>query len=169
MLDSVWKLPMLQPGDLLLWKVGPGANLLDRLIGWGESKIGQVFDHGRQYYHVATVSADITLMYSAQPPKIDLYPIPTPLPPYIEIRRLKAGVTPEGLYRVFDYLESRRGRWYDFLGVLTFGMIEVGGLEFCSQLTEDGWMKYPVEISPDSRWTTPDDIAFSDAFITITS
>lgn len=150
-----------QPGDILLWRVVPGAPLLDRLIGWGESKLKQRTATGYQYYHVAFVAADPKLMYSAQPPRIQLYPIPDPLPEYIEVWRLKERVTAHGLSNVFAYANLRLGKWYDFIGVLTAGFLEIGGLEFCSQLTEDAYCEYPVALCENIRFSSPDDIANS--------
>lgn len=158
---------MIQPGDLLLWRVDPQASLVDRLIGWGESKLRQRTPQGYQYYHVAFVSADPKYMYSSQPPCINLYPIPDPLPSYIEVYRLKDLANEAGLAFVFAYAESRRGRWYDFLGVLTAGLIEVGGLEFCSQLAMDAFVHYPVCLCENIRFASPDDIAGSDKLIRI--
>lgn len=101
-------------------------------------------------------------MYQAKPTKTDLYPVPDPLPAYVEVWRFKAGLKDaSGLARVFAYAESRRGKLYDWIGVLTAGFIEVGGLEFCSQLTEDAFLQYPYTLCPDVRFTTPDDIANS--------
>ena len=151
---------MIQAGDVLLWRVGPGAPLLDRFIGWGESLIKQRTPQGYQYYHVAIVSASPKFMYSSQPPKIDLYPVPDPMEDHIEVYRLKGGASPQGLTNVFAYAESRRGRWYPFLGVLTAGWLQ-GNLEFCSQLTEDAYCEYPVALCEDIRFTSPDDIASS--------
>lgn len=153
----------LQPGDILLWRVGPEASWVDRLIGWGESMIHEKTPQKAQYYHVAFVSGDVTKMYSSQPLRIKLYSVPDPLPSWIEVYRLKGTIDPEGLGRVFAYADSRCGRFYDFLGVFTAGRIELGGLEFCSQLTEDAFFEYPIALSPDVRFSSPDDIAASTA------
>jgi hypothetical protein len=151
----------LLPGDILMFRVDPGAPLLDRLIGWGESKLKQRTPQGYQYYHVAFVSADVTRMYSAQPPTINLYPIENPLPSYIEVYRVRGGLSPVQLKDIFNYADSRKGKCYDFIGVGTFGFLEIGGLEFCSQFTEDSFANGQVVLSPDIRFTTPDDVADS--------
>jgi len=149
----------LQPGDILLWRVDPGANLLDRFVGWGESFLHQKTPQGYQYYHVAFVSMDIRRMYSSQPPKINLYDIPDPLPDNIEVWRLKnpAAASWPGIFR---YANSRCGRVYPFLGVLTAGWLS-GNLEFCSQFTEDSFACGQVVLSQSIRFTSPDDIASS--------
>lgn len=158
----------LKPGDILLWRVDQEAPLLDRLIGWGESKLKQRAPQGYQYYHVAFLSSAINWMYSSQPPKIDLYPVPNPLPDYVEVYRLRGGATEAGLANVFKYAESRRGRWYDFLGVATAGFVELGGLEFCSLLANDSYCQYPVCLCQNIRFPTPDDFAASGALIRVT-
>ena len=149
----------LQPGDILLWRVDPGAPLLDRLIGWAERRLGD--QRSAAYYHVGFVSNATSLFYEAKPPRVCLAPIPNPLPPYVEVYRLRGSIDPTALRRVLDYADTRIGRLYDFLGVLTAGFIEVGGLEFCSQYTEDSFAAYPVELCPDVKFTTPDDVANS--------
>jgi len=149
----------LLPGDLLLWRVDPSASVIDRLVGWGESLLKQRSPNG-QYYHVSFVSEDVTQMWSSQPPKIDLYPIPDPLPDHVEVDRLIAPITPAQLSAIFAYAQSRRGRWYPFLGVLTAGWLS-GNLEFCSQFTEDSYAAGQIVLSPDIRFTSPDDIANS--------
>jgi hypothetical protein len=151
---------MLQPGDVLLWRVVPQAPWKDRLIGWGENLIHQVASDGYEYYHVAFVSNDTNQMYSSQPPKIDLYPIPKPLPDYVEVYRTITPLDHVQLINIFKYAESRRGRPYPFIGVLTIGWLS-GNLEFCSQYTEDSFACGQVVLSDDIRFTTPDDIANS--------
>lgn len=158
---------MMQPGDILAWKVNPSAPLKDRIIGWGESKLKQATAGGYEYYHVAIVSTNLGWMYSAQPPRINLYPIPNPLPSFVEVYRLKGIVDPIRIGDVLDYCDSRRGRRYDFVGVLTFGMIEFGGLEFCSQLTEDAYERYPICLNEKEQFTTPDDIVNSPLLVKI--
>ena len=152
----------LQPGDLLLWRVCPSAGWIDRLVGWGESKLKQVAADGYQYYHVATVSADVTQMYSAQPPKTDQYPIPDPLPGNVEVWRFKGGAVQPGLGRVFAYMDSQKGLLYPIISVLSFGLLKIGRGNFCSQLAENAWLRYPYILSPDVQFTTPDLIASSD-------
>jgi hypothetical protein len=149
---------ILQPADILLFRVDPGAPLWDRAVGWGERFLKQTTPQDSQYYHVAFVSIDTTQMYSSQPPKIDLYPIPQPLPSYIQVYRSKVALTPDQLKAIFTYAESRRGRIYPFLGVLTAGWLS-GNLEFCSQFAEDSFAEGDVLLSPKIRFTTPDDIA----------
>lgn len=157
---------ILQPGDILLWRVDPGAPLLDRLIGWGESKLKQRGPSGNQYYHVAFVSRNPKLMYSAQPPRLDLYPVPDPLPPYVEVYRLK-DVDFDKLTDVFLEADKSRGEPYDFLGVFTMGYLEIGRLKFCSRWTFLCFLEYPVTLTPDIEYPTPDDVAGSLSLVKI--
>ena len=151
---------ILRPCDILLWRCDPSSSWVERLIGWGESLLHESAPGGRQYYHVAFVSANPALMYSSEPPKIDLYPVPDPLPDNIEVYRLKATPTPDQIAAIVAYAESRCGRWYPFLGVLTAGWLS-GNLEFCSQYTEDSLAAGQIVLSTDIRFTSPDDIAAS--------
>ena len=151
---------MILPGDILAWRVDPKAPVIDRLIGWGESKIGQVAPKDAQYYHVAFIAANPKYFYSSQPPYINKFLLPDIMPFNVETYRTKMTLQPEGLANVFQYAESRRGRLYPFMGVLTLGWLQ-GNLEFCSQLVEDSFAHYPLLLCPDIRFTTPDDIVNS--------
>ena len=150
---------ILLPGDILCWCVTNQAPLMGLMIGAVERKIGDQVGPAA-FYHCAIVSANTSLMYASRPPRIDLYPIPLPLPAYIEVRRTKVKLTDEQIKAIFYYAESRRGRLYPFLGVLTAGWLS-GNLEFCSQYVEDSYANGQVVLAPDIRFTTPDDIANS--------
>lgn len=156
----------LQPADILLWRVGPGSSWIDRLIGWGESFIHQKTPQGYQYYHVGFVAANPKNYYQSKPPIIDKFIVPDPLPKNVEVYRFKQLLTPDNLANVFQYAESRRGKWYPFLGVLTAGWLQ-GNLEFCSQYTEDSFAHYPVLLCQNIRFTSPDDIAGSSLLIKV--
>lgn len=148
----------LQPFDILLWKVSPSASLIERAIGWAEARLGD--QQGAAFYHVGFVSGSSKTFYQSKPPKIQLTPVPDPLPPYIVPYRLIAPPTPAQLTMIFAYANSRLGRPYDFLGVLTAGYVEVGGLEFCSKYTNDSGAAAQIVLSSKIQ-PTPDDIANS--------
>jgi hypothetical protein len=100
-------------------------------------------------------------MYSSQPPKINLYPISDPLPFNVEVYRLKVAPSQDQIAAIFAYAESRRKRCYDFIGVLTVGMVELGGLEFCSKYTEDSFAAGQIVLSSAIQFPTPDQIVCS--------
>ena len=147
---------ILQPCDVLMFRAGPGAPLLGRLIGWAETALRQPGSGQRNYYHVAFVSDDTRLMWSAQPPVIDRYPIVSPLPDYIEVRRPAPALTPAEVANILAYAQTRRGVWYDFIGCLTAGYVEVGGLEFCSKFLNDAFSHAPRVVVPDATLISPD-------------
>lgn len=124
---------MIQPGDILMFRVDPGAPLLNRMIGWGERMLRQSNSEKKNYYHVAMVAADNRKMWSAQPPWLDEYDVPSPLPDYIEVYRPITPFTPDQLVKMFAYADSVRHTIYNFLGVLTGGYVQVGHFLFCSQ------------------------------------
>jgi hypothetical protein len=150
-----------RPGDILLWRVAPGVGLIDRLVGWGESKIGETTPQGYHYFHVAFIAANPKNYYSSQPPKIDKFICPETWPSYVEQWRLKEALSGSQLNSIFQYAESRRGKLYPFISVLSCGMIQLGGLEFCSQYTEDSFAHGQILLTPDCTFATPDDIASS--------
>lgn len=154
---------MLQPGDILLWRVDPGAPLWDRLIGWGERMLKQSNSEKKNYYHVAFVSADPRMMYSAEPPRIALLPVPSPIPDYIEVYRVKSESAPGPIQLglIFKYADSQIGRFYNFLGVLTGGYVQVGKFLFCSQFTWIAYSNGGIWLCPYEFLESPDDVAAS--------
>lgn len=148
----------LVPGDILAWRVDPQASLVDRLIGWGEQKVLKDGTNGYAYYHISVVSRNPKQHYSAQPLKIDIYDLPDPLPDHVEVYR-KPNLDPISLERVFVYGDSRKGKLYPILGVLTAGWLS-GNLEFCSQYTVDMWFQYTLNLSTNPRFSTPDNVVY---------
>jgi hypothetical protein len=150
----------LQPSDILLWKVMPGAPLIDRLIGWGERRLGdQVGDAA--YFHVAMVGVDPLHYYESKPGGVCNTPVPNPLPSYIEVRRFITPLKEDELKRMWVYANSQIGTGYNYIGVLTGGMIEVLGKPFCSELVWRIATYEGVVICPWKTCLSPDDIAAS--------
>ena len=152
---------MIQPGDLLLWRVGPGASWIDRLIGWGERRLGQPSPNGNSYYHVGFVGPGCLKFYQSKPPCICNTTVPDPLPANIEVYRLKVPLTDDQLHRVYNYANSQLGKWYNFLGVLTGGFIQVGDFSFCSQFAWQAYTYAGIVLCPWETLRSPDDIAAS--------
>lgn len=151
----------LLPGDILMWRIAQGASLVPRLIGWAESKLGQG-SKSRQYYHVGFVGPDNGHFYQSRPPKICNTPIPRPLPDYVEVYRLKQPPNAVELSRIFSYAESQVGKWYNFIGVLTWGYLQVGDLPYCSQFTWQAYTHGNILLCPWDKLESPDDIASSE-------
>lgn len=151
---------MLQPGDILLWRIDQGAPLVDRLIGWGERGLGQ--SRGKaDYYHVGFVSHNPRFFYQSKPLRICRSPVPQPLPEYLQVLRLISTPSEKQLEAIFNYADSRLGKIYDFIGVLTGGFLEIGGLEFCSKFTNNAFSYAGIVLSPSEELISPDDIAAS--------
>jgi hypothetical protein len=159
----------MQPGDLLLFRVLPSAPAWDKLIGWGERMLKQSNAAKKNYYHVAFVSPDTKKMWSAQPLTLNLYDIPDPLPPYIEVYRTIDPLTPDQLTKIFEYAESVKGTWYNWVGVGTAGYVQLGHFLYCSQFTWIAYSKPGVYLCPFEFLESPDDIALSPLIKFITS
>jgi hypothetical protein len=141
-----------------MFRVDSGAPLLSRLIGWGERMLKQSNAQKKDYYHVAFVSADTTKMWSAQPPWIDLYDIPNPLPPYIEVYRPITPLTQDQLDQIFNFAYSVRHTLYNLLGVLTGGYVQIGHFMFCSQFIWIAYSKAGFYFCSYEFLESPDDI-----------
>lgn len=159
---------MLQPGDILMWRVDPGAPLLDRLIGWGERMLKQSDSAKKNYYHVGFVGPNYRNVYQSKPPAICCTEIPQPLPDNIEVYRLIVPPTPDQLKSIFTYANSQLGKWYNFLGVLTGGYVQIGSFQFCSQFTWIAYSAAGIQLCPFEFLESPDDIAASDKLTKIT-
>ena len=147
----------LKPGDILCWKAGPGARILDRLIAWGQRLLHQK----GQYYHVGFVGPGVLKFYQSKPPVICNVDVPIPFPDNIEVYRLKVQLTDDQLKAIFTYANSQIGKWYNFLGVISFGIIQVGSFAFCSQFTWQTYTYAGIVLCPWETLESPDDIAAS--------
>ena len=87
--------------------------------------------------------------------------MPDPLPEHIEVYRLKQELTQDQLTKIFTYANSQIGKWYNFLGVLTGGFIQIGPIAFCSQFTWQAFTYAGIVLCPWEELESPDDIAAS--------
>lgn len=149
---------MLQPGDVLMFRVDDGAPLIDRLIAWGERMLKQSNADKKNYYHVGFVSADPRKYYESKPPRICLTDVPQPLPDYVEVYRPLTPLTPDQLKKIFTYANSKIGTLYNFLGVLTAGYVQIGQFMFCSQFTWVSYSQASFYFCPYEFLESPDDI-----------
>ena len=157
----------LQPGDILLWKVAASSSFIDRLIGWGERKTGQIGSATANYYHVAIVGVDMLHFYDSQPGGVGNRDIPKPFPAYIEVYRFKDPLNDDDLLKMWTYANSQKGKGYNYIGVLTAGMIEVWGKPFCSELVWRICTYAGRVICPWKTCLSPDDIAASTQLIRV--
>ena len=119
-----------------------------------------VHDKG-DYYHVGFVGPGVFHFYQSKPPRICNSDIPQDLPDYIEVYRMKVSLTDDQLAKIFSYANSQVGKWYNFIGVISFGMIQVGSFAFCSQFTWQAYTYAGVVLCPWETLQSPDDIAGS--------
>jgi hypothetical protein len=157
----------LRPTDILMWRIVPGASWVDRFIGWGERVLNQVGSKQVNYYHVGFVGPGVFHFYQSKPPKICNSDIPQDLPSNIEVYRLKVPMTDNQVKAVMTYANSQIGKWYNFLGVLTGGYIQVGSFSFCSQFTWQAFTYAGVVLCPWETLESPDDIANSDLLLRV--
>lgn len=159
---------ILKAGDILIWRIDPGASWVDRLIGWGERVLRKTSTSQVSYFHVGFVGPGVFKFYQSKPPVICNSDIPTPLPLYIEVYRLKTPLEEDQLGKIYSYANSQLGKWYNFLGVLTGGFIQVGSFSFCSQFTWQAYTYAGIVLCPWESLESPDDIAASDLLLRVT-
>lgn len=146
----------LQPGDLILYPVNSKSDWISRLVGWGQKLIHQAPSQ-ESYSHVAIAGPDTAHMYEAYWPKIRVTNIRLQ---EAEIFRIK-DITPEQVARMLDYCKSHVGEWYDLLGILTLGKIQIGGTKWCSQYAYYAALAAFIVLCPPEDVESPDDIAAS--------
>lgn len=151
----------LLPGDILLWRIASGASWVDRTIGWGERVLNQAGSKEVNYYHVGFVGPGVLKFYQSKPPCICNSDMPEALPPYMEVYRLRTPLRDDQLHKIFTYANSQLGKWYNFLGVLTGGFVQVGSFSFCSQFTWQAYTYAGIVLCPWETLESPDDIAAS--------
>lgn len=115
------------------------------------------------YCHVALVGPDGSHLYEARWPKIHNVPIDLKSLQkniILETYRVK-GITHGEIQQVMNFAESRIGRRYDVLALLTFGYVQIGPSAVCSQFV---WEAFTAAGRCLCEWrdlTSPDDIAAS--------
>ena len=85
---------MLLPSDIFLWQITPDANLIDRLIGWGERRLSDPNSDVVNYYHVGIVGPDALHYYDSAPGGVKNSLTPIPFPLNLEIFRFKTPLSP---------------------------------------------------------------------------
>lgn len=78
----------------------------------------------------------------------------------LETYRVK-GLTPDQLQQVMAFCQSRIGRRYDLLALLTFGYLQIGPSAVCSQFVWEAFTAAGICLCPFRDLTSPDDIAAS--------
>ena len=152
---------ILKPTDILLWRVSPGSNWIDRLVGWGERFTSQVNSNQVNYYHVAMVGVDPLHYYDSAPGGVKNSLIPIPLPPNIEVYRFIMPIGDLQQKAMWTYANSQLGTGYNYVGVFSAGLIEVLGKPFCSELVWRMGTYAGVVVCPWKTCLSPDDIAAS--------
>lgn len=158
---------MIQPADILLWRVGPQASWIDRLIGWGETKTGEINSKTVNYYHVAMVGVDPLHFYDSRPGGVDNRLMPIPLPDNVEVYRFIDPLDDKQLLAMWTYANSQKGVGYNYIGCLTAGLIQIYGKPFCSELVWRMATYAGRVICPWQTCLSPDDIAASDQLVRV--
>jgi hypothetical protein len=151
-----------RPGDLLLFRVSSSSNWLDKLIGWGQKVIHQAPTKAA-YCHVALVGFNPLTMYEAKFPTIRLSPINlTGIQKslILEVYRIKT-ITSEQITQVIGMAHRRLGEHYDWLAILTLGLLQIGPAAVCSQYIYECFLSANIILCPWSSLESPDNIANS--------
>ena len=151
-----------QPGDILAFRVTAQSTLLDRMIGWGQKKIGQA-PTTAAYCHAALVGSDADHMYEARWPRI--HNVALDWGSLLERNTIDVFratlMTPEQMARVMVYAKGRLGEWYDVAAILSFGLVQFGHAAVCSQYVWECFTAAGVCLCPYEDLESPDDIAGS--------
>lgn len=152
-----------EPGDILLFRVGDDSTLLDRLIGWGQKVIGQA-PSANAYCHATMVGPDVLHMYESRWPRfhnilIDWSEIGKRNA--VEVYRIKA-ITPDRVIGMIKSAQSHLGEPYPLLDIVTLGYLQLGGACYCSEsVWRDAENGAGVILCPFDKMEGPDDLAAS--------
>lgn len=158
-----------QPGDILLFRVGPGSSWLDRAIGWGQKLIGQA-PTKTAYCHATMVGPDQAHMYESRWPRFHNPEIKwddllkrNP----IEVYRIK-DVTPQQVDGMMKSAATHLGEWYPLLDIFTFGKLQIGGVCYCSEsVWRDALNGAGIRLCDFDSMESPDDIAASTLLVKV--
>lgn len=163
---------MIQPADILLFRVAKQSSTLDKLIGWGQKVIHQAPTLA-EYCHAALVGPDYApgqpSMIEARWPRVHRIPLDiadlekrNP----VEVYRVK-DMTPAQIEDVLGYAMEHVGVRYDMLAILTFGVLQLGNCDVCSQLDWESFTPAGIALCPFQGLLSPDDLAAAKGLIRI--
>lgn len=117
-----------QPGDIILYPTGGGGAWSSRLVAAGEILVGM--GRGLEVYSHAAILDSPGYQYEATFPRTGRFKIDTKR--VYEVWRI-GKLTDGQRERILLWCKAHVGRWYNLLGVLTGGIIELPGTYYCSQ------------------------------------
>lgn len=148
---------MIQPADILLYRIGPNASWIEKAIGWGQRVIGQA-PGTVAYDHAAIATSHVGLIESYWPKvRKRLY---NSTDPTLEAWRVK-GITVARQNQVLTYAAQHVGEWYNLTGILTLGLVQLGHSAVCSQFVWEAFTAAGILLCPYETLESPDDIAAS--------
>lgn len=154
---------ILQPGDILLYRVTPNSPWHDKVIAWGEQLLKKKFTKFN-YCHVAMVDYDTDLILEAVWPWTHLTLFPGKGNNPVEVYRVK-DVTPEQVKLAITWAHQNLGVWYD-LGRLFFGLFPSRHKVICSTYIDYSWDNAGRSLG-DGKLLSPDEIAVSSQIVLI--
>ena len=152
---------ILIPTDILLWRIGPGDSWVDRFVGWGERLTGQANSSVVNYFHIAMVGVDSLHYYDSAPGGVKNSLIPIPFQANVEVYRFINPIALDQQAKMWAYANSQLGVGYNYVGVLTAGLVEILGKPFCSELVWRMATYAGVVMCPWKTCLSPDDMAAS--------
>ena len=150
-------------GDILLFRVIPDSTLLDKLIGWGQNRLGEPRAKGN-YCHAAMVGPDAGHIYEARWPRFHNVPIDASdliKRNVVEVYRIR-GITSDQITKMLASAQDHVGEFYDLAAIFTFGMIQLGGTIYCSQAVWRDALAAGIVLWPFEKLESPDDLANSE-------
>ena len=118
------------PGDVILYPCDPRSAFSSRFVGAGELLIGMGGAGEEEYSHAAILSNTPGYEYEATFPFTGLFKIDTSR--VYEVWRL-GEITLNQRAVILRWCRTHLGDFYNLIGVLTCGLIELPGTYYCSQ------------------------------------
>ena len=131
-----------EPGDIIAYTVNGASGWTSKFV----AIVQLIFGLGRgveNFSHLTLVSDKPGWEYGAQWPKVGHFPIDKSRA--YEVWRV-SGLTLHQRREIIWYAQSRVGDWYNMLGLLTGGLLQLHHSEVCSQEVGDAyaWASPPV-------------------------
>lgn len=148
----------LQPGDILLFKVGKRSPWHDKLIALGQKLLNKNFTEA-SYCHVAMIDTDTTLMLEAVWPFTHIIKIKA-RNNKIEVYRVKRSTKAQKLKAVM-WAHKHLGIWYN-VGKLFFGLFPSRHKLICSTYIAKAWQSANVKLGKiNEKIFSPDEMVIS--------
>jgi len=157
----------MKPGDILAYKINKETtNIFSRLISWiSRVTVGNwLVDGEDSFNHVAILSDVPGMQYELTWPNGGLNPIKWDK--YDVYSVVYQGLTDEQRKKILEYCKNNSKKEYDWLAIITFGLLSIGGKSICSRFVANAYLFAGIDLrKPKESLISPNETAYHEKMI----